>query len=93
VLVQGLQMLSHWVALLGWPSNVFFSRHRHFFSRPWHSQCWYSNPAFSLAVRGTYANSGGVRLYTWSFTIDGHRLILGCGLNRGVRGTPEPRPV
>ena len=31
VLVQGLQTLSHWVALLGWPSSVFFSRHRHFF--------------------------------------------------------------
>ena len=59
MLDQGLQTLSHWVALLGWPSSVFFSRHRHFFSRPRHSQCWYSDPAFSLSVRGTYANIEG----------------------------------
>jgi len=59
VLVQGFQMLSHWVALLGWPSSIFFSRHRHFFSRHQHSQCWYSDPAFSLAIRGVYVNSGG----------------------------------
>ena len=28
-----------------------------------------------------------------SSTMDGCRLIRGCGLNRGVRGAPEPRPV
>ena len=47
--------LLHWD---GRPTS-FFSRHRHSFSRPRHSQCWYSDPAFSLTIRGAYVNSGG----------------------------------
>src|SRR6185437_14315959 len=37
----------------------FFSRQRHSFSHPRPSPCWYSDPAFSLTIRGAYVNSGG----------------------------------
>ena len=72
-------MLFRWVALLGWPSSVFFSRHRHFFSRPRHSQSWYSGPAFSLTLRGAHVNSGGLVQTRGVFTIDNCRFIRGCG--------------
>ena len=71
----------------------FFSRQRHSFSRPRHSPCWYSDPVFSLTIRRALVNSGGFGLDTWSFTIDGRRLIRGCGMNHGGGGAPEPRPV
>ena len=50
-------------------------------------------PGAQLNLQESARQQRRVWLDTWSFTMDGCRLIRGCGLNRGVRGAPEPRPV
>ena len=93
VLVQGLKNIVPLGSFAGMAVQCLFQLASALFQPASAFSVLVKRPGVQLNHQESARQQRRVWLDTWSFTIDSCHLIRGCGLNRGVRGAPEPRPV